>query len=72
MGLDQTRLDGKGMKIVLYLFKRQAKSSLNWEMDLSDVVHIVKLLWKTSYLNYKAFLKSGPCIVSVCPGVCGE
>lgn len=41
MGLDQSRLDGKGMKIVLHLFKRQAKSSLNWEMDLSDVINCV-------------------------------
>ncbi len=31
MGLDQSRLDGEGMKIVLYLFKQQPKSSINWE-----------------------------------------
>lgn len=31
MGLDQSRLDGEGMKIVLYLFKRQPTSSINWE-----------------------------------------
>lgn len=32
MGLDQSRLDGgEGMKIALYLFKRQPKSSKKWE-----------------------------------------
>lgn len=51
-GLDQSRVDGEGMKIVLYLFKRQCESSLERRKWICQMVQMRKTAVENRFCEF--------------------